>query len=253
MTFWDPLYLVSLKEDLLQDAGMPLPKHRQIKGSKGSAHSASTSTVHFGIQTAYELSKAHNLYGWFMIAWIFVTLLQNLSMVYLSYADADTMVAESGVLYYLLNKVLQCFRITATLVLFYPFQPLIQYLTLHSFWLDQKLEWGASKPMEDPLQAANKPILAGETEGERRRKRRRSSMSMKSPEAEPHVPYASQYIPPGCLGDCFPLYILTSFRPIPTRGEIDARRTADNLPKLLADLKRMRAIDRDTVDRVRQG
>lgn len=262
LTYWDPLYLISLKEDLLLEAGMPLPKHRLISKSAGSDTGAPTSTIHFGIRTAYELSKVHTLYQWLTIKLIIVTLIQNIIMLYLAYADLDTMNSTPMIAWSIFNKLLQCARIGNILFIYYPFQPMIQYLTLHSFWLDQRLELTPSHPMSEmhslvpqlelhdtdveappPNATPHAGVMSGRIGTATGRRTNRAFMQTQTI-AQPKVDmFPSTRIERGCMA-CIPLYISTSFRPIPTRSELLAKRQMDALPKLLADLKRIRAIDK---------
>lgn len=250
ITYWDPLYLISLKEEVLQAAGLRLPRHRLITASAGSATSASTSTVQFGVRTAYELSKVHDIYQLFLGVTLLITLAQNCTMLYLGAEDELHLGAEIYTGIYILNKLLQCVRVIGILLTFYPFQPIIQYLSLHSFWLDQRLEWTAKRPLEVrtivPHLFPKAPEEVPLPDEEAPSTRPHSAAGMPTPkEKEKEVIdyFPSTRLSEGCL-ICLPLYVSTSFRPIPTRDEVAAKREAEMMPLLLADLKRMRALDR---------
>jgi hypothetical protein len=256
LAFWHPLYLISLKEELLLAAGVPLPKHRMIVGSPGSTDTSgaievvreedtdpdkrvqlqavksvdmfqqqeqeaqeeeemrkkkekkqakkktkdepaapvvlteSTSTLNFGLKTAWELNSLHELWRLYMSVLLFLTLAHNVIILLgsLIFPISGSRKGETGlsadwlVIYVFINRVFQALRATGMVMCVYPFQPLIQLTTLANFWLDGKLSLGYK-----PAHKRYRGML--DHKGEKtEQKSHKSNKILPDPDAAPQLP-----------------------------------------------------------------
>jgi len=242
ISFWTPLYLLALREDVLFAAGLDPPLHRRLDGSRGGIWQESTGTRHFGLGTALELDSLHTLFRYFMTSAIILTVLDNIVSFRISFDDADTFDAQTLILLTLAHRLLQSLRVIQAILFFYPFQPIIQLITLHNFYLDGKLQWGrgaSSKELEEEeererearnAEALVLPQLPVEMDEHEygvqsgRDKASEQPLPLSSADAlSSDTPSSATCL--RCFDFCFfvPLYMRTTFRPLPSTAELAAR------------------------------
>jgi hypothetical protein len=182
---------------------------------------------------------------------------------------------------FLALRMLQSARVAGIFTTVFPWQPVIQYITLANFWLDGKLQWGSTLPHQRAAAAGERdtvqhlaPQLVGDDQDEVEAHRnsvnqtkadaaaaagaadeqqpqlRASAGQMAAWELEADSLALAKAATEKALADegCLPLYIATSFRPIPTPDEVAAVRQQEVARKaLLEELKRARAEDREKI------